>query len=75
MTNFTTKVDLVWKLDFAYNYQFDKYGNCYNVKTGRQLKRTLVGYTEGYCVNNKFKSLGKLRKHLIKVNQDTDCPF
>lgn len=74
MPIFTTKVDLFWKLDFAENYQFDKDGNCYNVKTGRKIKQTVVGYTVGYCINSKFHSLGKLRSSLVKIEK-TKCPF
>ena len=47
MPIFTKKVDLVWQLDFANNYQFDKKGVCYNVKTGKQIKQTMIGYTVG----------------------------
>jgi hypothetical protein len=74
MPLFTKEVNLVWMLDYANNYQFDKLGNCYNIKTGKQLKKTIVGYTEGYCIKSKFKSLKILRKHLIKI-KDVDCPF
>jgi hypothetical protein len=74
MTDFTKKVDLIWQLDFADNYQFDNKGDCYNVKSGRQIKRTVIGYTEGYCINGKFKSLFALRKRLIKINK-INCPF
>lgn len=74
MTVFTKKVDLVWQLDFADNYQFDRSGDCYNVRTGRQIKRTMVGYTVGYCICGKFMSLTKIRKSLIKIER-TECPF
>lgn len=74
MTVFTEEVDLVWMLDYANNYQFDRNGDCYNIKTGKQLKRTVVGYTEGYCINSSFKSLSFLREHLVKV-KGVDCPF
>ncbi len=74
MTVITSKVDLVWQLDFANNYQFDRAGDCYNIRTGRQLKRTVVGYTVGYCICGKFMSLTKLRKSLIKIGR-TECPF
>lgn len=74
MTVFTINVNLVWQLSFAYNYQFDAKGNCYNIKNGRQLKRTLIGYTEGYCINGKFKSLKILRTNLIKIEKNI-CPF
>ena len=74
MAIFTRKVDLVWQINYAENYKFDKVGNCYNTKTGKQLKRTLIGYTEGYCIQGKFKSLTSLRKHLVKI-KDVECPF
>lgn len=74
MTVFTKKVDLIWQLNFAENYQFDKEGNCYNVETGKQLKRTVVGYTTGYCVRGKFKSLTALRKNLVKISK-IEIPF
>lgn len=74
MSVFTRKVDLVWQINYAENYKFDRGGNCYNTKTGKQLKRTLIGYTEGYCIQGKFKSLASLRKHLVKI-KDVGCPF
>lgn len=74
MAVFTKKIDLLWQLNFAPNYQFDKIGNCYNVKSGRQIKQTVVGYTIGYCINSKFYSLTRLRQSLVKI-QKSDCPF
>jgi hypothetical protein len=67
MANFTVKVDLIWMLDFANNYQFDRNGNCYNIKSGRQVKRTMIGYTEGYCISGKFKSISRLRESLVRI--------
>ena len=74
MAVFINHIDLVWKLDFADNYQFDKKGNCYNVKSGKQLKQTVIGYTLGYCIKGKFYSLTRLRQSLVKI-KNTDCPF
>lgn len=74
MANFITKVDLKWQLKFSPNYQFDKKGNCYNIKSGRQIKRTLIGYTEGFCINGKFRSLTMLREHLELISK-TYTPF
>lgn len=74
MTVFTKKVDLVWMLDYANNYQFDKDGNCYNIKTNKELKRTVIGYTEGYCIKGEFKSLKFFKKHLIKIQKE-ECVF
>lgn len=74
MADFTRKVDLVWEYSLSTNYKFDKKGDCYNTKTSKQMKRTLIGYTEGYCLNGKFKSLKQIRKHLVKITMDV-CPF
>lgn len=61
-------------IDYANNYQFDKKGNCYNIQTQKRLNLTLVGYTEGYCIKGKFKSLKQIKKHLIKIPKN-DSPF
>lgn len=74
MSVITRKYNLVWQLDFAQNYQFDKNGNCFNLKSGKQIKQTVVGYTVGYCINGKFYSLNKLRQSLVKIQKE-DCPF
>lgn len=75
MAEFVTKVDLKWRLDFANNYQFDSKGNCYNLKTMKQIKRTLIRYTEGYCIKGKFYSLTKLREHLEVIPKKEILPF
>lgn len=74
MAVFTREVDLVWQIKDAENYKFDKLGNCYNMKTNKQLRRTLIGYTEGYCIKGKFRSLKQIRKQLVKI-EDVNCPF
>jgi hypothetical protein len=74
MPVFTREYHLVWQLKFAPNYQFDSKGNCFNVKTGRQITQILVGYTLGYCINGKFESLTRLRQSLVKIEKQ-DCPF
>lgn len=74
MSVITRKYNLVWQLDFAPNYQFDKNGICFNLKSGKQIKQTIVGYTTGYCINGKFYSLNKLRQSLVKIQKE-DCPF
>ena len=74
MTVFTSKVDLVWEYSYDNKYKFDKDGNCYNCQRGTKLKRTLIGYTEGYCLNGKFKSLKQIRNKLVKI-VEYKCPF
>ena len=49
-------------------------GDVYNLKTGRKLKRCLVGLTKGYCINGKFTSLAKLRQKLKKIEK-IELPF
>lgn len=74
MAVFTRKVHLVWEYSDDPKYQFDKLGNCYNIQSGKQLQRTLVDYTEGYCLGGKFKSIKHIRTKLKKILH-RDCPF
>jgi hypothetical protein len=71
----STNYNLVWEYSPAPHYQFTQTGKCFNVKTGKEIKRTLVGYTEGFCLNGKFKSLSYIRKNLTKIKTDIICPF
>lgn len=72
--NIIKNIDLIWLYSLDTKYQFDKKGNCYNTHTGRQIKRTLIGYTIGYCLNGKFKSLEKISEKLEKI-QKYKYPF
>lgn len=74
MTDFVNKNSLVWEYKDDVKYKFDKDGNCFNTQTQKQIKRTMVGYTEGFCLNGKFKSLSQIRAKLIKI-QPVTCPF
>lgn len=66
--------DLIWQLSDSPQYQFTKDGKCFNIKTGNQIKKTLVGGSIGYCINGKFQSATSLRNKLTKT-KDIDCPF
>lgn len=74
MTDFIKEVSLVWEYKDDLKYKFDRSGNCYNIKSGKQLKRTLIGYTEGYCLKGKFKSLHQIRTKLQKIKK-IEVPF
>lgn len=65
---------LVFRLDFAPEYQWTKCGVCFNVKRGTQLKQVMQGGSVGYNVRGKFKSANMLRNHLEKIPTET-CPF
>lgn len=62
----------VWSLDEK--YQFTKDGRCFNVQRGKEIKRTVIGYTEGFCLQGKFRSLKRLRSELKKIVK-TEIPF
>lgn len=70
----TGKVRLVWQINYATKYKVSKDGRCFNTETGRELKRTVVNYTVGFCIQGKFTSLIRLRESLEKIEQQS-CPF
>ena len=74
MATISTTYDLKWHYKPSTNYKFTEKGICINTLRNKVVKRTLVGYTEGFCLNGKFKSLKVIRKELelIPVN---NCPF
>ena len=58
---------------------YDRYGvtsdgRVFNLQTQRELKRCLIGTTQGYCLNGKFKSLKVIRKDLKRIIIN-DLPF
>lgn len=70
LINYTIK----YELDFASHYKWLNNNQCYNARTGRLLKQTMVGGSIGYVINGKFKTLTYLRKHLKKPKKFA-CPF
>ena len=74
MNTISINYPLLWRIDFAENYQFTKCKKLFNVKTGKQLKQVYNNGSLGYCINSKFYSFNKLRKHLVKIVLN-DCPF
>lgn len=67
-------IDFRWQLKDLPHYKITNKRDVYNCKTGRKLKRTVVGYTIGYWIAGKFYSLSRLNcsaEKIIKV----DCPF
>ena len=62
---------------FIKNYEYygvTSDGRILNQKTGRWLRKIIIGTTIGFCINQKFKSLKYLRTQLIKKIDDY-CPF
>lgn len=75
MVYISKKYDLVWQLSIANNYQFTSKGVCVNVATNRVIKKTVVGYTVGYNIKGRFRSLKSLRVQLVKINKLEQVPF
>lgn len=65
---------LVWQLSFAENYKFSQCGKCFNTLTGKEIKRTYCGGSNGFCIKGKFHTLKKLRPFLVKFELEY-CPF
>lgn len=57
------------------DYGITNKGIFINLKSKRILKKIVLGYTKGYYINGKFKSLNSLRKLLFKNTNDDFCPF
>lgn len=74
MTENIEIIDLVWEWKLDNKYQFTKDGRCFNVQRSKEIKKTLVGYTVGFCLQGKFKSLKQIRSNLIRIDK-IDIPF
>jgi len=74
MHSFTVTYSLVWVVSFAPHYVFNQHKECYNLRTGKRLKKVKQGGSIGYNIKGKFHSLTALRKHLTKPKEE-ECPF
>ena len=69
MHSITTNYNLIYNYRLSDNYQFTEELKCINIKRNTLVKRTLVGYTEGYCLNGKFKSIAAIKKDLVFIGK------
>lgn len=74
MITISNTYDLNWMLYDTNEYQFTQCGKCFNIKRGKEVKRTLVGYSIGFCIKGKFRTLKSIRKDLVKIEKSY-CPF
>ncbi len=74
MITISKSYDLKWQLKNFPHYKFSSCGKCFNTKRGKEVKRVLIGYTQGFCINGKFRSLKQLRNELVKI-EIINCPF
>lgn len=70
--NQTKVIDIKFQIEGFENYAFGSDENLYNLKTGRQIKKCLKGYTRGFNLNGTFITQNKLKPKLIKKQH---CPF
>ena len=75
MVEFTTKHIAKYRLKSNPNYIFSTDDICFNLKTQRVIKQIMKGSTIGYIINNKFKSLNRLRVDLEIIPKKEYCPF
>lgn len=65
---------LVWEISGYEIYKVSKCGKIFNTKSGKEIKKILNGSTVGFWIKDKFFTLEKLRKLLVKIKH-SDCPF
>ena len=65
---------IMWQIkDFPY-YKITECRNIINSKTGRILKRCVIGYSTGYWISKKFIYLNRLNEYCEKIRKE-HCPF
>ena len=74
MNSISINYALIWRLSDNHHYQFTKDGKCFNVKRGKQVKKTICGRSVGFCICGKFRSATSLRPLLEKIPFN-DLPF
>lgn len=63
-----------WTITGHELYFVDSENNVRNIQTGKTLQMQLKGYTKGYYLNGRFKSLLQIRKLLIRYKEEK-LPF
>jgi hypothetical protein len=74
MYNYQINIIPKWNIIGYDNYFFDDKNNLRNKKTGKILQMQLKGYTKGFYLNGKFKSLTQIKKIVTKYKQEK-MPF
>ena len=75
MNKISIDYTLVYRLKFANWYQWTKDGDCFNARTGRQLKQIYNSGSIGYCIKGRFYSLKYLRSQLELIPKKENLPF
>jgi hypothetical protein len=75
MIEFTVNYKSKYRLKNNQNYIYSTCGLCFNLKTNNIIKQITKGYTIGYIIDGKFKSLKVLRSELEITPKQTKPPF
>ena len=62
----TKTFELLWEISGMDGYCFASNKKLYNIKTGKEIRKTLNGGCVGYWIGKKFLSLNKIRPLLIR---------
>ncbi len=74
MLNYQINIIPKWLIEGYHLYFFDSENKLRNITTGNVLQMQLKGYTKGYYLNGKFKSLSQIKPLLRRYKQDK-LPF
>lgn len=74
MNTISVNYAIKYYIAFATEYVFLENKKCYNLKTGRFIKKVENNRCYGYIIRGRFKSLTYLRGFLVKKIKE-DCPF
>ena len=74
MYKYSKNYVLKYQIDYAPEYKFTDSKELINTKSGRKIRKVLVGRSVGYCIRGKFTSLNTLRNSLEKI-ESVSCPF
>lgn len=64
MNSISINYDLKWQIRNNEKYRWSTCKKLFNVKTGRQIKKTLNCRSVGYWIDRKFITLSKLKNEL-----------
>lgn len=64
MNSISINYDLKWQIRNNEKYRWSTCKKLFNVKTGRQIKKTLNCRSIGYWIDRKFITLSKLKNEL-----------
>lgn len=74
MIEFSVTYKSKYRLKNNPNYIFSICGLCFNQKSGNLVKQIIKGYTIGYLIDGKFRSLISLKEELEIISKN-NCPF